>query len=72
MDRRLPPAGARASHLAMLPNGAASGVTWRLIGEHLGITSAAANQASMAWGETGAAPEAIANGQSSASSCSAS
>jgi hypothetical protein len=29
--------------------GAASGVTWRLIGEHLGITSAAANQAGMAW-----------------------
>src|SRR5262249_36549235 len=29
--------------------GAASGVTWRLIGEHLGISSAAANQAGMAW-----------------------
>ena len=26
-----------------------AGVTWRLIGEHLGITSAAANQAGGAW-----------------------
>jgi hypothetical protein len=30
-------------------SGVTSGVTWRLIGEHLGITSAAANQAGMAW-----------------------
>jgi hypothetical protein len=29
--------------------GTTSGVTWRLIGEHLGITSAAANQAGTAW-----------------------
>jgi hypothetical protein len=38
-------AGARSG----IKSGVSSGVTWRLIGEHLGITSAAANQAGMAW-----------------------